>query len=115
MECIIMQVVMSASRTARVSIPVGNAVPAPHLCHEPVFCGFHPLRTDAAAFHPTIALALDQSGLFQDVEMLGDGGHGHVKGRCQLAHGRLALCQPLQDGAPRTVRQGTESAIQDVC
>ncbi len=46
-----------------------------------------------------ILLAPDQPGGFEHLDVLGDGGKAHVMGLGELAHARLALRQPRENGA----------------
>jgi len=59
-----------------------------------------------------LAAARDQAGALQHLEMLGDGGEAHLEGLCQLRHRGLAQRQPRQDGPPRGIGEGCESALR---
>ena len=52
--------------------------------------------------------ARDQSRPLQNFEVLGDGGHAHLKRFGQFRNRNLARRQACQDGAPRGIGQGRE-------
>ncbi len=68
-------------------------------------------RDPAQALLAVSALG-DEAGPFEDGQVLGDGGEGHVEGLGQLADGGVALGEALEDGASRRVGQGGEGGTE---
>jgi hypothetical protein len=62
--------------------------------------GVHPLRALGPVDH--------EASVFQDAEMLGNGGPTHRKGASQFADRLGPAAQPQEDGTARAVAQGVE-------
>src|SRR5204862_3598147 len=58
------------------------------------------------------ARAGDQSGALQDLQMPRDGRRADREGLRELGDGRLSLGEPVEDGAPRRVRQRREGEAE---
>ena len=80
---------------------------------EPVGGGAHRFGLEAAGDGAAGFLALDETGVRQDVEMLHDRGQRHREGLRQLAHRQAFLVlKPRQQRAPRRIGKRRKSAIE---
>ena len=64
-------------------------------------------HADAASF-----FLLDEAGLFENVEVLKDGGHRDTVGACQFGDGGVAALQCGEDGSTRRVAEGSEGGVE---
>jgi len=74
--------------------------------------GFHGLGVEAAAVDAAIDFAAEQAGGFQDAEMFGDGGEGHVEGCGEGVDGGFALGEASEDGAACGVGESAEGGVE---
>src|SRR5215204_325766 len=91
---------------------IEGALPEAAIAGEPVGgrlegVALQPRRSQLRAAPPC-----DQAGALEHLQMLGDRLHGDGERLRQLVHGRLALREPRQDGAPRRIGQGRERGAQ---
>jgi len=82
--------------------------PEPPVVRHPIGDVFERRSRDAARPPLRLAPARNQTGMFQYLEVAGDGGHTHRKRRSQLRHRGLAGGQAREDGAARGVAKGGE-------
>jgi hypothetical protein len=61
-----------------------------------------------------ISAATDQTRLFEDLQVTGDGREADGERLGQLEDGRLTVGQPAQDRATRGVRQGGEDSVEPI-
>src|SRR6266545_904692 len=67
-------------------------------------------RFEPAGAPLRLSRARDETGALQHLEVLGDGGQGHLEGLGQLRNGGFAGCQAREDSAPGGVGQCSEGA-----
>jgi len=89
-------------------------LPVPAVMFEPVIGGLEGGCLEAAGTPLGLAPAGDEPGSLQDLEMLGDGGKGHLERGSDLADRGLTGGKALEDGTPRWVRQGGEGGANGV-
>jgi hypothetical protein len=70
------------------------------------------LALEVAAPPLGIALAHDEPGAFEHVDVARHRGQREIEGRGQLADGRVTLGEPREDGAARGVGEGREHGIE---
>ena len=70
--------------------------------------------SDPAGPPLSLAPACNQTGVFQHLEVTGDGGHAHRKGRSQLRGRGLAGGQAREDGAASRVGKGGKRGAEVV-
>src|SRR4051794_4229733 len=70
------------------------------------------IAVDAGGPELCRAAARDQAGALEDLEVLGDGLHADRERLGELAHRRLAGCQPLQDRPPGGIGEGGEGPVE---
>ena len=73
---------------------------------------FHGVGVQAAAVDAPINFASQQPGGFEDAEVLGDGGEGHVKRLGELGDFGLALSEAGEDSAAGGVGKSAESGVE---
>jgi hypothetical protein len=56
--------------------------------------------------------AFEQAGGFQDAQVFGDGGEGHVEGSGQGSNRGVAMCEAGEDGAAGGVGEGGEGGVE---
>jgi hypothetical protein len=59
-----------------------------------------------------VDFAVEQSGRFENAQVLGDGGERNIERRGELGHRGFAEGQARQDGAAGRVGQGPESGVE---
>jgi len=72
----------------------------------------HRLRRQATAVDAAIDFAVEQSGGFENAQVLGDGREPNIERRSELAHRGFAEGQAREDGAAGGVSQGPESGVE---
>ena len=79
---------------------------------EPVLRGLERLGVEADHAAGAAALALDEGGALEDVEVLGDGGEGDGVGLGELADGLLAADDVAEEGAAGGIGEGVEDRVE---
>ncbi len=60
-----------------------------------------------------IDFSAEQAGGFENAEMLGDGGEGHVEGGGEGFNGGFALGEASEDGAASGVGESAEGSVEE--
>ena len=79
---------------------------------EPLICCPQSTGLDAAVVFASFDFAAQESGPFQDHDVLGNCIERNGEWPCNLVDGGRISAQSLQDGAPRWICQRREDAIQ---
>jgi hypothetical protein len=79
---------------------------------DPVGGGRERFRIDTAVVDPPLAAALEESCLFENPDVLRDGGQRDIEGPGEVGDPGLSEGQPREDGPPGRVRKGREGAIE---
>jgi hypothetical protein len=77
--------------------------------------GFHGLGVETAAVDAAIDFAAEEAGGFEDAEMLGDGGEGHVERGGEGFDGGFAVGETSEDGAAGGIGESREGGVKGVC
>src|SRR6266852_1869354 len=88
--------------------------PEPLVVSDPIGDVLERRGRDPAGPPLRLAPACNQTGVFQHLEMPGDGGHAHREGRRQLCDRGLAGGQAREDGAASGVGESGEGGAQVV-
>ena len=72
----------------------------------------HGSHRETAHADTTGFLLLDEAGLFEDVEVLQDGGHGDAVRARQFGDGGIAPLQVDEDGSTGWVAEGSEGGVE---
>lgn len=72
----------------------------------------HWLRRQAAAVDAALDFAAEQSGRFENAQVLGDGGERNVEGRCEFGDGGFAEGQAREDSAAGGISEGPEGRVE---
>src|SRR6267143_499883 len=99
------QIVIQAIKALRPELPV---------VRHPVGDVLERTGSDPAGPPLRLAPACNQTGVFQHLEVTGDGGQAHRKGRSQLRDRGLAGGQSREDGAASGVGEGGERGAEVV-
>ena len=70
-----------------------------------------PEASDAATAHAAQLLSPDEAGLFEQLQVLHDGGERHVEGLRQQRHGHGAVTQAFEHCTPSGVAKRLEDAV----
>lgn len=87
---------------------VQTRFPKPASVGKPMVNLRHGFRTDRTGSHPTCLFAGDETSPFQNTEMFGESGQGHIEGMRQFADRCRPGEQALDDGQARCVTQSLE-------
>jgi hypothetical protein len=88
--------------------------PEPAVLIEP-FAGIFECRCGEPAWTPLcVAVAHNQSGVLEHLQVLGDGGEGHVERFSEFRYRGLAPGEPGQDGTPGWIGECCESRIEKI-
>lgn len=79
---------------------------------DPVGCGRERLRIETAVVDPPLAPALQETGLFENLEVLRDRGQRHVERLRQIGDACLSESQPREDSAAGRVRERGERPVE---
>src|SRR6187397_191164 len=79
---------------------------------EPRRLLFEPARPQLAGPHATDLLRADETGLFQDTDVLFHARQRHVELLCQVRDRSVGTPELLQNAAPGGVREGGERGIE---
>lgn len=79
---------------------------------EPVDGLLHGSHRETAHADTTGFFLLDEAGLFEDVEVLKDGGHGDAVRARQFCDGGIAPLQGGEDGSTGWVAEGSEGSVE---
>src|SRR5487761_2594010 len=88
--------------------------PEPAIFGEPVVDRLECRRLELAGTPLRLTRTRDQPGVFQHLEMLGDGGPAQLERLGEFAHRGLAQCEPGQKGAPRRIGERGEGGAEAV-
>jgi hypothetical protein len=77
--------------------------------------GFHGLGVQTAAVDAAIDFAAEEAGGFEDAEMFGDGGEGHIEGLCEGLDGGFAVRETGEDGAAGGIGESGEGGVEGAC
>jgi hypothetical protein len=89
-----------------------TVLPLGALGGEPVLGSPESRRLEAARAHAADLLRGDEARMFEDAEVLDDGGERHVQGCGKLTHRRRTADQALHHGAPGRVGQRVEDPVE---
>jgi len=100
---------------AQVGIEASKALgPKLLVVRHPVGDFLEGLGGDAAGAPLGFTAAGDQTGVFEDFEVAGDGGHAHGEGRGEFSDGGLAGGEAREDGAARGIGEGGEGGTERI-
>lgn len=78
---------------------------------EPMIDGAEALRVETVKAVAADALFVDEMGVAEQAEVLGDGRAGDWEGASDLSRGLMALAKEVEDGAARGIGEGAEDGI----
>jgi hypothetical protein len=67
---------------------------------------------EPAVVDPSLLALLDEPGVFQNFQVLRNGGQRHVERFREIGDSRLAEGEPREDGAPGRIRERGKGAVQ---